>query len=443
MNRLLLVSLGALFAACPGPAMPDGGTALPPDAGMTLLYRSLLPAGVSGLGYAVAKQGEKLVAVGAASLDDGGTPGADLFLARFDTSRQLDPTFGRDGLVFTDADGGMPTIVGRFDSDSISDLVVDGTGIVAVGYGRSLVVPGSGSVVVARYSADGQLDTTFGNAGGLRIDTFRSGSDVIDATYARVLKQPDGKLLIGGTVQSNFFVARFNADGSPDTSFAKTPGMGFGNAFGSRSEDEAVRSMVRQASGKVVVAGGANMSMARLNADGTDDLTFGMAGFVRASGGAAEAMFERPDGRLVVLGAASEDVGGTRVYRVRLLQTSADGVPDTGFGPGGRVDVTMPQPVSTVRGGSLRPDGSLVLYLTGLGVTYLARITAAGTLDTAFGTAGLRTTPIVLPLFQPADLAATHLLVDGSTAWICDINNQKFAEPDRRKNFFDVVRVDL
>jgi hypothetical protein len=118
-------------------------------------------------------------------------------------------------------------------------------------------------------------------------------------------------------------------------------------------------------------------------------------------------------------------------------------VPDGTFGPNGRVDVTVPQPVSTIRGASLRPDGTIVLYLTGLGATYLARITAAGALDTSFGTAGLRTTPIVLPLFQPADLGAPHLLVDGSTAWICDLNNQKVAEPDQRKNFFDLVRVDL
>ncbi|MCA3012132.1 MAG: hypothetical protein INH41_07000 [Myxococcaceae bacterium] len=439
--RSLLAAFSLLtLTACPGPTpSPDGGAGA--DAGMTVLYRSILPPGVSGLGYAVAKQGDKLVAAGAASLDDGGTRGADLFLARFDTSRQLDPTFGRDGLVFTDTDGGMPTIVGRFDSDSISDLVVDGTGIIVAGYGRSLVIPGSGSVVVARYTANGQLDTSFGNAGGLRIDTFRSGMDLIDATYARILKQPDGKLLVGGTVQSNFFVARFNADGSPDTSFSKVAGVGFGNAFGSRTENEAVRSMVLQPSGKVVVGGGdSSLVMGRLNADGSDDMTFGTAGFVRVSGGRAEAMLGRPDGRLIILGASFEETGATRVYRVRMLQTNADGVPDTSFGPNGRVDVTMPQPISTVRGAALQPDGSIVLYLTGVGDTYLARITPAGALDTAFG---LRPTPIVLPLFQPADLAATHLLVDGSTAWICDLNNQKFAEPDQRKNFFDVVRVDL
>jgi uncharacterized delta-60 repeat protein len=421
---------------------PDGGSGGGRDGGTTVLYRSILPPGVSGLGYAVARQGDKLIIAGAASLDDGGTRGADLFLARFDTSRQLDTSFGQNGLVFTDADGGAQTPLGRFDGDSVSDILVDSTGIVAAGYGRSFVIPGAGSVLLARYTRDGQLDTTFGNAGGLRIDTFRTATDTVEATYARLLRQPDGKLLVGGTVQANFFVARFNADGSPDTSFARVPGMGFGSVFGSQFDEEAVRSMVLQSSGKVVVGGGSDLVMARLNADGTEDPSFGSGGFVRVTGGGpGEALLERPDGRLVIFGIGSEDSPSGRVYRVRLLQTNADGVPDTTFGPNGRVDVPLPQPVATIRGAAMQPDGAIVLYLAGLGPTYLARITAAGTLDTTLGTAGLLPTPIQLPLLQPIDLAATHLLLDGSTAWICDVNRQKVSQAEGERTFIDLVRV--
>jgi hypothetical protein len=89
----------------------------------------------------------------------------------------------------------------------------------------------------------------------------------------------------------------------------------------------------------------------------------------------------------------------------------------------------------------MQPDGAIVLYLAGLGPTYLARITAAGTLDTTLGTAGLLPTPIQLPLLQPIDLAATHLLLDGSTAWICDVNRQKVSQAEGERTFIDLVRV--
>src|SRR5205807_1340610 len=71
---------------------------------------------------------------------------------------------------------------------------------------------------VARYNPDGSLDASFGT-GGLVTTDFASGSDFASA----VTLQPDGKIVVAGTAYtgtgSDFAVARYDADGSPDSTF--------------------------------------------------------------------------------------------------------------------------------------------------------------------------------------------------------------------------------
>ncbi len=73
---------------------------------------------------------------------------------------------------------------------------------------------------VVRYNTDGSLDTTFGGTG---IVTTTFGGNHHETTA--VVVQPDGKVLAVGSTFTNepnnrdFALARFNADGSPDASF--------------------------------------------------------------------------------------------------------------------------------------------------------------------------------------------------------------------------------
>ena len=67
----------------------------------------------------------------------------------------------------------------------------------------------------ARYNSDGSLDTSFGIGGSVVTGLLR-GSDVVI--------QPDGKIVVAGDslgpqMNGDFAVARFNSDGSLDTSF--------------------------------------------------------------------------------------------------------------------------------------------------------------------------------------------------------------------------------
>src|SRR5580692_11045620 len=66
----------------------------------------------------------------------------------------------------------------------------------------------------------GSLDPTFGT-GGQVLDTYSGDTALVNA----MARQGDGKLVVAGGLQNarNFFLERFNADGSPDTTFGSDP----------------------------------------------------------------------------------------------------------------------------------------------------------------------------------------------------------------------------
>src|SRR6266571_2722953 len=110
----------------------------------------------------------------------------------------------------------------------------------------------------------GFLDPSFGRD-GVVVDHRIGGAD-------QVLLQPDGKILVGGLEKKHqWFLARYQADGSPDMTFA---GDGL---FESESQFDFMQ-MVLAPDGKVVVATAHNI--ARINADGTPDIDFGNHGLV-------------------------------------------------------------------------------------------------------------------------------------------------------------------
>src|SRR5215831_2778479 len=113
---------------------------------------------------------------------------------------------------------------------------------------------GVANFALARYNSDGTLDTSFGTAGIVTTPfDFPGNFDIVFT----VVRQPDGKFLaVGSTVGNpfaNFALARFNADGTLDASFG-TGGI-VTTGFGVSAE---ATSAVVQADGKIVAAGYAN-----------------------------------------------------------------------------------------------------------------------------------------------------------------------------------------
>ena len=203
----------------------------------------------------------------------------DFVVARYNTDGTLDNSFGSRGRVRTDFPGlaAVP-----------SSVVIQPDGKIVVAGGAFPLFTFAGNFEVVRYNRNGSLDTSFGN-GGIVTTNFPQGSYAFD-----VALQPDGKIIAAGTVFVNFIIgessdtdfalARYNPDGTPDATFGNggqvsTDFVGF--------EDDAF-SVLIQPDGKIVAVGSANdpatfydFAAARYLSNGTIDTTFGVAGKVR------------------------------------------------------------------------------------------------------------------------------------------------------------------
>jgi uncharacterized delta-60 repeat protein/RHS repeat-associated protein len=212
----------------------------------------------------------------------------------------------------------------------------------------------------------GALDTSFNSTG--KVTTDFSGSSSNDRAAAIAL-QGDGKIIAAGYSGSDFAVARYNTNGSLDTTFDDS--ISGGNFDGKLTIDfgstDAAEAVAVQPDGKIVVAGRAfltgvsryGIGLARLTATGgMDSLPGGSGGKVTTDlGVSAEgtALALQTDGKMVVAGFAassSNDVAIVRYLTTGALDTSfdGDGIATTDFG--GASDQAF--------GLSIRADGKIV-----------------------------------------------------------------------------------
>src|SRR4051794_10459837 len=169
---------------------------------------------------------------------------------------------------------------------------VDGDGIVRMDLGPlkpnvpNVVLQADGKIVVnsyagnssayysvlVRYNADGSLDSTFGADG---VVTSPSDFTSFAALQAGVALQADGKIVVGG---DGFAVARYNNDGSFDTSF----GTG-GSVPASQVGTSLSYGVVIEPDGKIVAGADSNFGLKRFDSSGNLDPSFGIGGKVTAS----------------------------------------------------------------------------------------------------------------------------------------------------------------
>jgi uncharacterized delta-60 repeat protein len=293
-----------------------------------------------------------------------------------------DPGFGNGGRVITD----FPP--SSFDQALAVAVLPDGR-IVAAGFTENLAFR---LVAVARYLTSGALDTSFDGDGQT---TISFGQTLPDGSASEVLLQPDGKIVLVGAFANssvpNYALARLNADGSLDSSFGTGGKVTTPLPGGARAGIAAAL----QPDGRIVALGSAGfpeviIALVRYNADGSLDGTFGTAGQVSVPtplGVQASALALQPDGKILV--AASTTVSPDFAL-VRLLP---DGTLDTSFDGDGLVTSDFGG-TETANSVALQPDGRIVVSgsrtSTGVDIA-LARYLSNGTLDTTFGTGGLAT----------------------------------------------------
>lgn len=245
---------------------------------------SVLHVGVPSqpLGSDLVSQGEAFVAVGtivefSASTKSFRSAG---FLARFSESAfPYDPGFGGGtGLVRLGPFPGSEGEVG------LRAAAADEVRLIAIGHEGS-------RILLARYRADGTLDPGFGEAGivSLAVPTALTSlpSAYDPETEARaVAAQPDGRYVIAGSTRvygsescgikspvcEHAFLARFESDGSPDTSFGEG-----GFALADRVYRPGNFDLALQPDGKILLSDHP-LRVARYNADGSIDGSFGKGG---------------------------------------------------------------------------------------------------------------------------------------------------------------------
>lgn len=240
-------------------------------------------------------------------------------------------------------------------------LALQTNGQVLIG-GAFTSVAGTTQRYLARLNANGSLDESFAPS--------------VDNELRAIVVQPDGQILISGRFrnvagQSRSRVARLNGNGSLDTTFQ----------IGTGASDH-VRALALQTDGKIILAGQfasingvARLSIARLNADGSLDTTFAPTD----CNGEARAVALQADGR-VIIGGDFTAIGGTN--RNHIARLNADGSLDTGFNPPVGANDTVR--VLTVQADGRILVGGRFTYYDTQNRFHLARINPDGWVDLSF-----------------------------------------------------------
>jgi uncharacterized delta-60 repeat protein len=264
--------------------------------------------------------------------------------------------------------------------------------------GRDYGAASGTDVLLARFEADGRLDTTFGDGGVTRVDV--EGADDYPAALAI---QADGKLLVADDFYSRadmpISIMRFTTDGRLDMSFAKRgrAAVGFPGGVGQ------ISAMVVQPNGRILAVGSVSppapatpaTALVRLTRDGKRDKSFGRGGRVVTdfSDEIGEGAFDvalQPDGRIVIVGAVPSPGRDYDFFVARYLK---NGRLDESFGDGGSVLTDFSGDRDYAVRVALLADGKILAagYITDSASHSefaVARYDANGGLDESFGEGG-------------------------------------------------------
>jgi uncharacterized delta-60 repeat protein len=353
------------------------------------------------------------------------------------TAGAIDPLFGKDGIASISVPGVS------FTNALDTSLQPDGKILVA---GSAEFESGTQDIALARFNPDGSPDSTFGDDGVVLTDLSAP-----DAEASRIFL--DGsKILVVGDANGNFAMARYNADGSLDTSF----GDGGTQTLDLGSDDDKAFGVAVESNGTIVVDGqtGGQLALVGLNADGSLDTAFGAGGktitdapdftastdpttdgtgnTLDGSGGVrilndgdllvvsneqdtdgsgrVDFIYYNPNGTLASFDRGTDQSDGPDVVGFafaghgKIITFSSDGtdtlqrysanaVLDSTFG----VDGTAPSPLDWGGDGTIESNGQIIVagaasvgYNEGVAV---ARFNANGSLDKSFGTNGIVVSP--------------------------------------------------
>ena len=311
------------------------------------------------------------------------------------------PAVGLDG----SRDVTFTTNTGTGFNNFVYSVAIQSNGKIVVG-GDFTQFSGSAVSYLIRLNADGTKDTSF--------------TATVNGYVNSIVVQLDNKIVIGGGfTQLNGsavkYIARLNSDGTPDTAFTASVGSGF---------NFDVNALALQSDGKILAGGaftqfqgGGPAYVARLNADGTKDSTF--AGNV-GSGLNLDvySIALQSTGKIVIGGAFTQLGSASAKYLVRL---NTDGTNDAAFTSALGTGLDSTVYALDAQSNDKVVVGGVFTTLAGTGAGYAARLNSDGSPDTAFlSTIGAGfNSDVYSVVVQPDDeilLGGTYVQLGGTLA---------------------------
>ncbi|MCX7093517.1 MAG: hypothetical protein NTY50_08735 [Methylobacter sp.] len=325
----------------------------------------------------------------AAGFGNDGTD-SDIALVRYNSNGSLDSSFSGDGIV--------TTAIGSSSNETARLMRLQADGKILL-LGSSSYSGGMSNLAIVRYNSNGLLDTSFSGDGKIATDI------AFFTSIAEITTQTDGKILVAGTYHGSstydnlFALARYNSNGSLDTSFSSDGKVTTTIPY-LLSNNNSVKSVSVQADGKILVAGDSNSNqfcLVRYNPDGSLDTSFdgdGTLAFLHSTEMgplSLSSVTAQSDGKILVVGKGSW-VGFI------LARLNNNGSLDDSFGGNGMVTTLTSSSVDRPTSVITQPDGKLLVAgYTYNGANYdfaLVRYNSNGSLDTNFDGDGKVSTSI-------------------------------------------------
>ena len=284
------------------------------------------------------------------------------------------------GGAFTSYNGTAIGRIARVNTNGTIDATFNSSGVGANGYINSTSIQSNGKIIIGGWftSYNGTTRNRIArlNANGTLDGTFNPGTGANSYIYATSI-QSDGKIIIGGwftsySGTSRNRIARLNSNGSLDATF--NPGLG---------ANDNVYTTPIQSDGKIIIGGSftsyngtTRNRVARLNINGTNDLTFNTG---TGANGNVYSTAIQSDGKIII-GGDFTLFNGASLNRIARLNTN--GTLDLTFTP----DTGANNTISAI---AIQSDGKIIIggaftSYNGNPISGIARLNNNGTLDSGF-----------------------------------------------------------
>jgi uncharacterized delta-60 repeat protein len=359
---------------------------------------------------------------------------ADYVLLRYNTDGTLDNSFGTEGTV------GL-----GFSLFELNDLTIQNDQkILIAGHGPFF----NSDFLLARFTANGEIDNTFSGNGQLLTD-FGSSSDFLSS----IVVQADGKIIAGGVTQNSensnsIALSRYSSEGVPDKQFGKSGRLT--DQF--RQGLTTYNTSALQADGKLIAAGSVwngidfDFVIARYNASGDLDHSFNVKGYqtidFKSNNDYINSVTIQKDGKIIAAGYSGTNTSsGFAITRI-----NTNGSIDKSFGEDGKMTTHFNGNVDIAYGVSLQKDEKIIV--TGSSQLefdeetnrfssdfIIARYNANGTIDNSFAFDGF------LNIDLGGDDIPKSIAIDQDDNIVVGGYSQIFDGSDVERSYFAIIRL--